>query len=262
MSQRPRRRNSMGTPPDFSQCPPDPSEVMDKLKDHSASFIREFAGIEHRMRQIAGEIEEIIAEVRKMQKKKRLAVRIGALILAGLVAATAVAVAVKAADGEARTATRTRSLTATATTKWTEAPIILAAAGRQVGLGVVGSLGIGPTILVVAALAVALALALVAATLTENRSIEKVEELGAEILEMVEPLKKDLEDIRRTSETLEQRPAGLQAGQTLRDMEDLQRTLGRGPAERREILMLSALCSSVVGDCEKMKEILRDVTDQ
>ncbi|XP_034751693.1 uncharacterized protein LOC117958983 [Etheostoma cragini] len=260
MSQRPRRRNSMDTPPDLSESLPDPSELMDKPKDHSASYIWEFDSRGHRMRQIAGEIEEITAEDRKMQKKMRLAAGLGALILAGLVAATAVAVGVKAADGEARTATRTRSLTATSTTKWTEAPMILAAAGTQAGLAVLGSLGIVPTILVVAGLA--LALALVAATLTENRSIEKVKELGREFLEMVEPLKKDLEEIKRTCETLEQRPAGLQAGQTLRDMEDLQRTLGRGPAERREIIMLSGLCSSVVGDCEKMKEILRDATEQ
>ncbi|XP_039635491.1 uncharacterized protein LOC120545310 [Perca fluviatilis] len=258
MASKPRRRWS-------KELPPDLSELMGQLKNHSASFIREFDNNEDRMRQIKGELEETTAEVRKMQK--RLAARIRAIILAGLVvaAALAVTVAVTVADGGARKAST--SLTATPIATWAEKPeaaLIPAAAERQVGVLAEGAVGIVPVILVVAA-----AVALVAViggvvdanarqSIHENRSIKKVEELGKEFMEMVDPLKKDLEEIKRMCEKLEQRSAELQAGITLRDMEELQRSLRRVSEDRREIIHLADLCSRVVDDCEKMKEELKD----
>ena len=85
-------------------------------------------------------------------------------------------------------------------------------------------------------------------TMKENESAEKVEELGKDFMEIIEPLKKDLEEIKRTCEKLEQRSAELQAGITLRDMEELQRSLRRVSEDRREIIHLADLCSRVVDD--------------
>ncbi|TDH02489.1 hypothetical protein EPR50_G00173690 [Perca flavescens] len=129
----------------------------------------------------------------------------------------------------------------------------------------------------------------------ENGSVKKVEELGKEFMEMVEPLKKDLEEIKRTCEKLEQRSAELQAGITLTDMEEFQRSLTRVSelaGRSRVVLSASAILMSsidvllllirvtatpedddklrnsiiqsadcfqmIIGDCEKMKEELKD----
>lgn len=52
----------------------------------------------------------------------------------------------------------------------------------------------------------------------EKESAKKVEKLGEEFLEIVEPLKNDLEEIKTTCEQLEQQSAEVQAENTLTDM--------------------------------------------
>ncbi|XP_039635484.1 uncharacterized protein LOC120545308 isoform X1 [Perca fluviatilis] len=259
MASKPRRRRS-------KELPPDLSELMGQLKNHSASFIREFDNNEDRMRQIKGELEETTAEVRKMQK--RLAARIRAIILAGLVVAAALAVtaAVTVADGGARKASTT--LTATPIATRTATRMRLAPAVEQEGvLAGKGAAGILPMTVVAAAVALVAAIggvvyANVRQRIHENRSIKKVEELGKEFMEMVEPLKKDLEEIKRMCEKLEQRSAEDQAGNTLADMEELQRSLRRVSEDRREREILANMCQKVVDDCEKMKEELKNFTEQ
>ncbi|TDH02498.1 hypothetical protein EPR50_G00173740 [Perca flavescens] len=82
-----------------------------------------------------------------------------------------------------------------------------------------------------------------------------------DFMEIIEPLKKDLEEIKRSCEELEQRSAELQAGITLTDMEECQSVLRRVSEDRREIMILPHLCSRVVEDCEKMKKELKDFTE-
>lgn len=59
--------------------------------------------------------------------------------------------------------------------------------------------------------------------LSENGSVKKVEALGRDFTGIVEPLTKDLEEIKTTCEKLEQKSAELQAQYSLSDMEDFQR---------------------------------------
>ncbi|XP_035848910.1 uncharacterized protein LOC118493378 [Sander lucioperca] len=258
MASTPRRRWS-------KELPPDLSELMDKLKNLSASFIREFDNYEDRMRQISGEFEETTAEVRKMQK--RLAAGMRAIILAGLVVATALAVtaAVTVADGGARKAST--SLTATSIPTRTATRMSLPPARIEEGvLAGEGAAGILPTIVVAAAVALVAAIGglvyeYARQSIHGNRSIKKVEELGKDFMEIIERLKKDLEEIKRTCEKLEERSTELQAGITLTDMEDFQRILRRVSEDRREIPHLADLCQKVVDDCEKMKKELKDFTE-
>ncbi|XP_049459823.1 uncharacterized protein LOC125905702 [Epinephelus fuscoguttatus] len=67
----------------------------------------------------------------------------------------------------------------------------------------------------------------------EKESVKKVKELGKEFMEIVELLKNDLEEIKTTYEELEQRSAEGQAADTLSDMEEFQRIVGRVSELRR-----------------------------
>ncbi|XP_038590339.1 uncharacterized protein LOC119914866 [Micropterus salmoides] len=64
-------------------------------------------------------------------------------------------------------------------------------------------------------------------TMTENGSAKEVEKQGKKFLEIVEPLKNELEEIKRTCERLEEESAAFQAENTLSDMEEFQRILRR-----------------------------------
>ena len=58
--------------------------------------------------------------------------------------------------------------------------------------------------------------------LVENKSLEKVEELGKQFMEKVEPLKKILKEIKTTCEKLEQKKTEAQAGNTLMEVKEFQ----------------------------------------
>ncbi|XP_030290958.1 uncharacterized protein LOC115592415 [Sparus aurata] len=108
---------------------------------------------------------------------------------------------------------------------------------RTVG-GTVLALGIlatpltgGLSLLAVAAAAGGGAVAVVGTNITkkiiENGSAKKVEDLGKQFMEKVKPLKEILEEIKTTCEKLEQKKTEVQAGNTLKDMEEFQRVLRR-----------------------------------
>ncbi|XP_035863923.1 uncharacterized protein LOC118496403 [Sander lucioperca] len=200
--------------------PPNLSELMHTFITHATSFIRKFASSEHRMRQIAGEFREISDEVRKMQKttdKVRTAGAVAGGVGIGAVIGIALLVLAAPFTGGA-------SLSAVG-------PLAVAAAAAGGGAVVVG--------------------VNVTKTMKENGSVKKVEELGKEFMEIVEPLKYNLEKIKKTCEKLEQRSAELQAEKTLTDMEEFQRILTRvtelaGRSE--EVLSAAAILMSVIGD--------------
>lgn len=61
--------------------------------------------------------------------------------------------------------------------------------------------------------------------MSESGSAKKVEELGKEFMAIVEPMKKNLEEIKMTCEKLEEKSAEAQAENSLTDVEELQRCL-------------------------------------
>ncbi|XP_039635483.1 uncharacterized protein LOC120545307 [Perca fluviatilis] len=249
---------------------------MNKLKYHAASFIREFDSREQKMRQIIREFRKIADEVRKMQETTDEVRRVGTGVLgvtalgtplgllaggAGVVAAESTALALAA--GGARVA----------------AAGAAGAAGAAV-IAAVGTIGAG--------LAAGSAILVAGVNVTKGRlesvSINKVEELGKDFMEMVEPLKKNLKEIKRTCEKLEKRSTELQTGITLIDMLEFQRSLSelvrRGvlsamwniftitatPEEDRKltdsIIQSADRCQKVIDELEKMKEELKDFTEQ
>ncbi|XP_039635499.1 uncharacterized protein LOC120545316 [Perca fluviatilis] len=205
--------------------PPDLSELINKLKELAASFLREFDSSEYRMTQIVRELRKITAEDRMLQERtdrERIAGYVTAALGLGLLVLAA------PLKGEASLAAATAGAVATAG-----------------GGGVI--LNVNET-----------------KTMKEIERAKKIEELGKEFMEIVEPLKKDLEEIKRTCEKLEERSAELQAEKTLTDMEDFQRILRRVSEDKRgkEIPVMDYLCSRMVDDCEKMKKELKDLTEK
>ncbi|XP_039635493.1 uncharacterized protein LOC120545313 [Perca fluviatilis] len=200
---RPRRRRRS------KDIPPHMSEFMNKLKEHAASFIREFDSREQKMRELAGMIQTFAdREVR---------------LLDMMAHSQDMAMMAMMAHGHYghvldRREQEMRELTG----------MIQTFADREVRLlvHVLDMMGSG-------------------GAAAAARSFMEIGEL----------LKKNLEEIKRTCEELEQRSAELQARITLTDMEVLQRTLTES-GDGREILILPHLCSRVVDDCKKMKEEL------
>ncbi|XP_031172875.1 uncharacterized protein LOC116062356 [Sander lucioperca] len=170
---------------------PDRSELMDKLIKLASSFISKFANNEQKIRPIIREFREIADEVRKMQKRTDEANRVGTEVLEvtargmpfGSLAGGAAVAALAVAAGRA-----------------VAVLAVAVASGRARVAG-----GAASGILVAG---------------VKSGSVNKVEELGKDLMEIVEPLKKDLDEIKRTCEELEQRSAELQAELTLTDMEE------------------------------------------
>ncbi|XP_039635492.1 uncharacterized protein LOC120545312 [Perca fluviatilis] len=250
----PRRGRSIDLSPHLS-------ELMYKLKYHAASSMREFDRREQKMRQIVRKFREIPDEVRKMQKRTDEVKR----LVTGVLVVSAIIMPIGLLAG--------RAVVAEATL-WPSA----AAAAVITTVGTIGSV-------LAAGSAIVVACANVTKGISENGSINKVKQLGKEFMEMVEPLKNDLEEIMRMCEELEQRSAERQAGITLTDMEDFQwivSELGRSdgvlstmwkfftptatPEEDRKlrdsIIQSADLSQKVIDDLKKMKEELKDFTEQ
>lgn len=62
-------------------------------------------------------------------------------------------------------------------------------------------------------------------TFKESKSIKEIETLGNEFLEIVKPLRDELENIMKTCEKLEEKSKEVQAADTLADLEALQKIL-------------------------------------
>ncbi|XP_039635476.1 uncharacterized protein LOC120545302 [Perca fluviatilis] len=276
-----------------------PSELMDKLKNHSASFIREVDSSEPKMRPIVREFREIADEVRKMQETtdevRRAAADVLEVttfgILLGLLtgrAAGAVALAVTAGGARVLPA---RALALRAATILSAVAAGLGAAAAA-GAGATGAAVVAAVGRIAAVIAAGSAIVVAGANVTKERSesgsVNKVKQLRTDLMEIVEPLKKALEEIKRTCEEMKQRSAEDQAEITLTDMEALQRIirvvfeLGSGdgvlsamwkvfrltstPEEDRKltdsIIQSADLCQKVIDDLKKMKEDLKDFTEQ
>ncbi|XP_039635380.1 uncharacterized protein LOC120545258 [Perca fluviatilis] len=123
--------------------------------------------------------------------------------------------------------------------------------------------------------------------ISESESVNKVAELGKVFMEIVERLKKHLEEIKRMCAELEETSAELQAEISLKDMEVFQLTLRRvsilgrsdgvmsmwnvvtptaTPEKDRKltdsIIKSADCCQEVVDDLKKMKEELKDFTEK
>lgn len=105
------------------------------------------------------------------------------------------------------------------------------AGGGLTGLVMVASIVAAPFTAGASIAAIGAAAAVVAANITkrmsESGSTKKVEELGKEFMAIVEPMKKNLEEIKTTCEKLEKKSAETQAENSLTDVEELQRFLRR-----------------------------------
>ncbi|XP_031165393.1 uncharacterized protein LOC118492898 [Sander lucioperca] len=216
---------------DSKEHPPDMSELMNKLLNLAASFIREFDSSEQKMRQIVREFREISDGVRKMPE--------GAGIWAG------------------HSGTGGKGL-----------PGFGGLFGWGGGLsgGLVGGLVAAAAAAVGGGAAVG-GSGLVEGDVGRARNPNKVDEspervkmLGKDFMKIIERL--NLREIKMTCEKLEQRSAELQAEKTLAVMGEFQRTLRRVSEDRREIPHLADMCIRVVDDCDQMKKELKDFTEK
>ncbi|XP_039635500.1 uncharacterized protein LOC120545317 [Perca fluviatilis] len=206
---------------DSKDLPPDLSEFMVKLKEHAASFIREFDSSEHRMTQIVGEFREIADKFQKRQE------RTGTVRTAGTVAGgVGIGLLFLAAP-----------LTGGASLVAAAAGVAATAGGGAVLYGVNET-----------------------KTRKEIESAKKEEELGKDFMMIVERMKKDLEEIKKMCEKLEQRSAEDQAGNILTHMEEFRGILREVSGDKRG--EIPHLCSKMIEDFEKMKKELKAFTEK
>lgn len=169
------------------QLPPNLSELMDKLTEEAALFIQQFSTSEPRMREIVEEFLRISNKIKDMQWKMDTVRNVGAVTGGAAVAAAVVIGA---------------SIVAAPFTGGMSLPFGAAAIG---GVAVVA--------------------VNIRKMMSESGSAKKVEELGKEFMAIVEPMKKNLEEIKMTCEKLEEKSAEAQAENSLTDVEELQRCL-------------------------------------
>ncbi|XP_078101586.1 uncharacterized protein LOC144514275 [Sander vitreus] len=199
---------------DFS---PDLSELMNKLIKHAALFIREFDIREQKMREIVREFRKMADEVRKMQQRTDTVKTAG-----GVTAGVGLGLLALAAPFTGGT-----SLAAAAA--FTAGALVAATGGSVISD------------------------ANEKKTRKENESEKKVGELGKEFMKMVDRLKNDLEEIKRTCEKVEQRSAELQAENTLTDMKRMCEKVEQRTAECQAEVNLT--------DMEEFHSILRRVSE-
>ncbi|KAL7376104.1 hypothetical protein ABVT39_001118 [Epinephelus coioides] len=192
------------------------SKSTKNLMRHAASFISAFDVSEPRMRQIVGEFHKIVDEVKKMQEKTDEQRRAGAFV-GGVGVGVGLGLMILAAP-------------------FTGGASLLAAGGLAAGAG-------GAAVVVEANLT---------KKKEENKSVHKVEELGKEFMEIVEPLKNNLEEIKRTCEELKTPSMKVQAAVTLSDMEDFQRML-------TEVSELAETSGEVLGVAVAVMAEMRDL---
>lgn len=171
------------------KLPPQLSELIIKLIEHADSFIRVFNNKEPRMREIERKFEKISAEV-KEELETADAVKTGGLITGG------VGVAVGVLGLLAAPFTGGASLAVTA-----------AASG-----GIVGVAGVTITVG-----------AIIIEFIIKNGSAVKLQRLGEEFMEIVQPMNKHLAEIKAISETLKKKFIKIQNA----DMKEIQALLSQ-----------------------------------
>ncbi|KAG7219032.1 hypothetical protein INR49_011676 [Caranx melampygus] len=88
---------------------------------------------------------------------------------------------------------------------------------------------------------------------TEKKQAEKVEKLGRDFMNIIEPMKKTLEEIKTTCEELEEKSCEAQAEKTLRDMEEFKDVLRRVSELKTES---KVVLNTIVGALTFLNELL------
>ncbi|XP_047426078.1 uncharacterized protein LOC124996804 [Mugil cephalus] len=209
MDPRPRRRrNSKDLPPNFS-------ELMNKLTEAAASFIKQFDNNEPQMWQIIRKMRTISERLKQMQETKDRDRRIGARVIAGAVLTGVGILAAPFTGG-------------------------LSFAAAVVGAAAVGEGG-GARVVY----------RNIIKQKREKESVQKVEDLGEELKKIIEPLKETLQEIKTTCEQLEQKSAEARTEITLRDVEEFKEMLRRVPDLKEtsgEVLDVTVMMIQMIRD--------------
>ncbi|XP_035804564.2 uncharacterized protein LOC111569292 [Amphiprion ocellaris] len=168
------------------------SELKKKLNKAGTKFIQQLNIKESRMREIVKEFRRISEELKRMQRETDKGREAGAV---GLGLGLGLGILAAPFTGGASLATAT-------------AVGVAGGAAAVVGGGVVGT-------------------ANVVKMSSETDSLKAVGTLGKEFKEIVEPLKRTLTEIQETCETLEEKAAEAQSGNTLTNMEEYEDILRR-----------------------------------
>lgn len=169
--------------------PPQLCELMDTLIKQAQSFITAFDQREPGLTQTVGEIQEFIHQIDEMQKTAGMFTR-GGGVSAGLGLLICVG-GLSAAP-----------FTSAASTNAVIVGGIVAAFGRAVGV-----------------------VANVTRTVKENNFGKKVGKLGERFMQVVEPLRSEVEHIKTTCAELEEKSTGIRAECVLADLEELEKIL-------------------------------------
>lgn len=171
------------------QLPPQLGELMDTLVEQAQSFITAFDQSEPSLTHTAGEIHKIIDQIGEMQKTAGMFTRGGGVSAGlGLLICVVGLSAAPFSGGASVNAVIVGGL--------------VAAFGRAVGVT-----------------------ANVAKTVKENSFGKEVAKLGERFMQMVEPLRSEVEHIKTTCEQLEEKSRGIQAECVLADLEELEKIL-------------------------------------
>lgn len=189
------------------ELPPHLSELKRKLAEEGTSFIQQFSSSEPRMTEIVEESLKISNDIKEMQRTTDRVKYYGATGgLAGLVMVVSlVAVPFTAGLSLAATAAGATAVGATA-----------------VGAAAAGAAAAGAAAVGAAAVGAAVAGVNIKKMKSESEGAKKVEKLGNEFLVIVEPMKKNLEEIKTACEKMQEKSAETQADNSLTDVEEFQ----------------------------------------
>lgn len=169
--------------------PPDLSDLMNTLVTQAHSFITAFDHRQTRLRQTVGDIQRIVDQIGNMQKTTSMFTR-GGDVSAGLGLLMCLA-GLSAAPFSFGVSTSAIVVGG-----------IIAAFGRAVGLT-----------------------ATVTKSVKESNGAKRVGKLGESFMQMVEPLKSERENIKKTCAKLEEESTGIPADCVLTDLEELENIL-------------------------------------
>lgn len=179
--------------------PPDLSDLMNTLVKQAHSFMTAFDRRQTRLRQTVGDIQKIVDQMGNMQKTTSMFTR-GGDVSAGL-GLLLCFVGLSAAPFSFGVSTST---------------IVVG--------GIIATFGCAVSVS-----------ANVTKTVNESNSAKKVGKLGERFMQMVEPLKSERENIKRTCAKLEEESAGIQADCVLTDLEELEKILSELRRQSRNV---------------------------
>lgn len=201
------------------QLPPQLCELMDTLVEQAQSFITAFDQSEPSLTHTAGEIQKITDHLDEMQKTAGMFTR-GGGVSAGLGLLICV-VGLSAAP-----------FSSVVNVNAVIVGGIVATFGRAVGVS-----------------------ANVIKTVKENNYGKKVVELGEGFMQVVEPLRGEVENIKATCEQLEEKSRGIQAECVLADLQELEKILSELRTRSRK------LSSVVLAVMQEINTTLRIITN-